>query len=213
MGKVILLILFAMSLRPVGASALPANISMKLLDVSPSYQLAVEEALVSLPPRLRRALERPHNIEVYLRNGEILGAAASHDNLMGIAMETPQVYVRWPKDQETVEMPWGKITLAHAIRHELAHLGLELIFSADSSIWDEMVKSLREEGPDFLRRATWGHQGAEFLYSRSAIAHYESLQEYLASLIEFCGQEVRMPLPQGRARKSVQELVLGGDCQ
>jgi hypothetical protein len=195
--------------KPAPLPRLPVNFSVTPAE----YQAMTEAAYVSLPPRLRAVLaRRVKNVTVFIQDGDMLGAAMASDFNYEI-LDNPQALVRWPAGQATVDFPWGKVTLLQAIRHELAHLGLEILFSANSALWVDIPKALREEGPEFLEAVTRGHRGAAELFSRSTIAHYSSLHEYLASLIEFCGTPVRMPLPKGRALPMVRALVSGGVCR
>jgi len=190
--------------------AAPEELLSHVTVIPETYVSVVAEAYRSLPPRFREAL-MGGRIEVTFKDGAVLGAAAASD-VFGLDLDVHGVYVRWPAGTETVSFPWGEIRLLDATRHELAHLALERIFRNNSQIWVELVKTLREEGPEFLEKVIRGHQGAANLYSPSFIAQYESLHEYLASLVEYCGKPVRMPLPSGRARPMVEALVMGGGC-
>lgn len=202
------LTVFVFTLSSVAPAA--ATELSRVTVIPETYGPVVTEAYRSLPPRLREALANGR-FEVVFRNGDALGAALASD-AFGMELPVQSVYVRWPTGAETVSFPWGEIRLKDATRHELAHLALERIWSKNSALWVELGKALRDEGPEFLEKATLGHRGAAYLYSPSAMAQYESLHEYLASLIEHCGKPVRMPLPSGRARPMVEALVLGGDC-
>lgn len=170
----------------------------------------VIEAYESLPPQLQTVL-RKRGIEVTFKEGNLLGGAAASDQF-GLDISTHSVYVRWPIGAERVSFPWGEIKLVDATRHELSHVALERIFRNNSEMWVDLLKALREEGPEFLEKVAAGHKDAAYLYSNSSMAHYQALQEYLASLVEHCGKPVRVPLPSGRARPMVEALVSGGTC-
>lgn len=175
-----------------------------------SYHVVVR-AYKSLPPRLQKALQEGRKIDVTLKEGNVLGAAFASDNL-GMPIDLQTVYVRWPAGTETIAFPWGKIRLIDATRHELAHLALERIFSQSSQVWTKLIDALQEEDNEFFKKVALGNKDATDIRSSSAMAHYQSLHEYLASLIEHCGRPVRMPLPSGRARPMVEALVNGGTC-
>jgi len=180
--------------------------------VSPDvYRNTVVEAYRSLPTQLQIALRRK-GIEVTFKDGEITGGAAASDQF-GLDIDTHGAYIRWPAGEEFVSFQWGKIRLIDATRHEMAHIALERIFRNNSQVWTELIKALRDEKPEFFRKVAEGHRNADSIRSSSVIAAYESLQEYLASLIEHCGRPIRMPLPTGRARPMVEALVGGGDCR
>lgn len=196
----------------IGMPPLSVEADLSHITVVPVvYRHVVVEAYRSLPGRLQEALLEGR-IEVTFKDGDVLGGAAATD-AFGMDLDVHGVYVRWPAGAETVSFPWGEISFTDAVRHELAHVALERIFRNNSQAWVELIKALREEGPDFLKKVTAGHGDAAELYSSSPIAHYQALQEYLASLVEHCGKPVRMPLPTGRARPMVDVLVQGGVCE
>lgn len=182
----------------------------KIIVIPNAYRSTVVEAYRSLPHQLQIAL-RTREIEVTFKDGEVLGGAAASDEF-GLDISVHGVYVRWPAGAESVPFPWGEIKLVDATRHEISHIALERIFRNNSSLWVELLKALRDEDADFFRKVVEGHSNASNLRSPSSIASYDSLQEYLASLIEHCGKPVRMPLPTGRARPMVEALVQGGVC-
>lgn len=183
----------------------------RITAIPSDYYDVVVNAYRSLPPRLQKAL-LDHHIEATFKNGDALGAAFAAGH-MGESLDTQSTYVRWPIGAETVSFPWGAIRLIDATRHELAHLALERIFGRSSEIWTQIIKAIQEEeGDDFFREVAAGHKNATNLRSSSAMASYESLHEYLASLAEHCGKPIRAPLPSGRARPMVEALMSGGTC-
>ena len=175
-----------------------------------TYRQVAIGAYLSLPEALQNVL-KAGKIEIIFKDGEAFGGAIGSD-VMGLELDVESVYIRWPAGVETVLFPWGEIRRIDAARHELAHLGLERVFRHDSRIWTELIKALKEEGPEFLQMVSAGHKDAKDLFSSSPMASYQSLQEYMASLIEHGGKPVRMPLPSGRARPMVESLVCNNIC-